>query len=203
GHHHHAKSGLVLTWYRAYDPVTATWLSPDPLGEAGGLNLYGYVGNDPVNYWDPFGLESCDYDDGKGGKDWGKFTKDLFSEIGKQFGNDIQDPAKNRQAIAGAMASGLSGPIAGRLLGGGATTGAATGITRTGFTGYTRHGLNQAISRNGGKGVCPKGIANAITNPKKIINQADGKVKLVGDRATVILNKWGKIITVWGKPRGG
>lgn len=32
------------------------WLSRDPLGEAGGLNLYGFVGNDPVNNWDYLGL---------------------------------------------------------------------------------------------------------------------------------------------------
>jgi len=34
----------------------AEWLSRDPIGEEGGLNLYGYVGNDPVNLTDPFGL---------------------------------------------------------------------------------------------------------------------------------------------------
>ena len=28
----------------------------DPIGLAGGLNLYGYAGGDPVNYSDPFGL---------------------------------------------------------------------------------------------------------------------------------------------------
>ena len=39
GHHHHGKSGLVLTWYRAYDPVTGRWLSRDPIGENGGINL--------------------------------------------------------------------------------------------------------------------------------------------------------------------
>jgi RHS repeat-associated protein len=57
GHHHHAKSGLVLTWYRAYDPDTGRWLSRDPIAEEGGLNLYGYVGNDPGNLWDPLGLQ--------------------------------------------------------------------------------------------------------------------------------------------------
>jgi uncharacterized protein RhaS with RHS repeats len=34
------------------------WLSADPLGEAGGLNLYRYVKGDPINSWDPYGL--CD-----------------------------------------------------------------------------------------------------------------------------------------------
>jgi RHS repeat-associated protein len=57
GHHHHGKSGLVLTWYRAYDPVTGRWLSRDPIGENGGINLYGYVGNEPVNFFDEYGLD--------------------------------------------------------------------------------------------------------------------------------------------------
>ncbi|MFD2257697.1 RHS repeat-associated core domain-containing protein [Luteolibacter algae] len=56
GHLHHAPSDLHLTLYRAYDPATGRWLSRDPIGEAGGLNLYGYVGNNPANYYDPHGL---------------------------------------------------------------------------------------------------------------------------------------------------
>ncbi len=32
------------------------WLSRDPIGEEGGLNLYAMVGNDPVNQWDYLGL---------------------------------------------------------------------------------------------------------------------------------------------------
>lgn len=55
GHFHHAASGVVLTLNRGYEPETGRWLSADPLGEAGGLNLYGYVGGDPVNFWDPDG----------------------------------------------------------------------------------------------------------------------------------------------------
>jgi RHS repeat-associated protein len=57
GHHEHARSGLVLTWHRAYAPETGRWLSRDPIGEEGGINLYGYVGNNPINLWDPLGLE--------------------------------------------------------------------------------------------------------------------------------------------------
>ena len=35
--------GPDLTWYRGYDPGTGRWLSRDPLGEDGGINLYTYA----------------------------------------------------------------------------------------------------------------------------------------------------------------
>jgi RHS repeat-associated protein len=38
---------------RYYDSRTGRWLSRDPLGEAGGFNLYAYCGNDPVNRFEP------------------------------------------------------------------------------------------------------------------------------------------------------
>ena len=42
--------------YRYYDPQTGRWPSRDPIGERGGMNLYGFVGNDAVNRWDYLGL---------------------------------------------------------------------------------------------------------------------------------------------------
>lgn len=56
GHAYHVPSGLHLTMFRAYDAQTGKWLSRDPMREAAGINLYGYVGNDPVNAVDPLGL---------------------------------------------------------------------------------------------------------------------------------------------------
>lgn len=38
-----------------YDPGTQRWLNRDPIGERGGINLYGYCGNSPVIYGDPYG----------------------------------------------------------------------------------------------------------------------------------------------------
>ena len=55
GHDYHADGGLILTRYRAYDPLTGRWLSADPIEERGGLNLYGYVDGDPVSKIDPTG----------------------------------------------------------------------------------------------------------------------------------------------------
>jgi RHS repeat-associated protein len=56
GHFHHGPSGLALTFFRVYDPSAGRWLSRDPIEETGGLNLYGYVGNNPINAIDPIGL---------------------------------------------------------------------------------------------------------------------------------------------------
>jgi RHS repeat-associated protein len=48
--------GLYFTPNRVYSTTQHRWLSRDPAGEAGGTNLYGYGGNDPVNFTDSSGL---------------------------------------------------------------------------------------------------------------------------------------------------
>lgn len=52
------NSGLYYYGYRSYDPSLQRWLNRDPLGEAGGINLYGFVGNDPINLIDDSGLSA-------------------------------------------------------------------------------------------------------------------------------------------------
>jgi RHS repeat-associated protein len=49
-------AGMTYYGYRWFDPVTGRWPSRDPIGEEGGMNLYGFVGNDGVNWWDLLGL---------------------------------------------------------------------------------------------------------------------------------------------------
>jgi RHS repeat-associated protein len=51
-------TGLYYYGYRWYDPMTGRWPSRDPIEEEGGLNLYGFVGNDGVNALDLLGLYS-------------------------------------------------------------------------------------------------------------------------------------------------
>ena len=50
------QSGLMYMRNRYYDPTTGRFTQEDPLGLAGGMNLYGFAGGDPVNFSDPFGL---------------------------------------------------------------------------------------------------------------------------------------------------
>jgi RHS repeat-associated protein len=51
-----AETGLFYNRYRYYDPAGGRYITQDPIGLAGGVNLYGYVGGDPVQLVDPLGL---------------------------------------------------------------------------------------------------------------------------------------------------
>ncbi|HSI21183.1 MAG TPA: RHS repeat-associated core domain-containing protein, partial [Verrucomicrobiae bacterium] len=83
GHLTHAPSGLTLAPYRIYSPQLKRWLSEDPIEESGGLNLYGYVGNSPVNAWDPLGLE--DYSFHKEGSKGDYLHKKAGGTMPKEF----------------------------------------------------------------------------------------------------------------------
>lgn len=53
-----AETGLLYYGLRYYCTSTGRWLSRDPIEEDGGANLYGMVGNDPLNFVDVLGLFS-------------------------------------------------------------------------------------------------------------------------------------------------
>ncbi|MBU2757779.1 RHS repeat-associated core domain-containing protein, partial [Acidithiobacillus sp. BN09-2] len=65
----HEQSGLYLAVFRAYDPRGGRWISRDLVGESGGVNLYRYAKNDPIQFSDFNGLTpnnksveaQCDY----------------------------------------------------------------------------------------------------------------------------------------------
>ena len=61
-----AFEGVVMYYgYRYYDPKNGRWPSRDPIEEQGGLNLYGFVGNDGVNEIDVLGMEKSELFDTK------------------------------------------------------------------------------------------------------------------------------------------
>jgi len=57
GYYTDGETGLLLLTHRYYDPATGRFLTRDPIGFEGGINLYAYVGNGVVMQEDRMGLK--------------------------------------------------------------------------------------------------------------------------------------------------
>jgi RHS repeat-associated protein len=73
--------GLVYYNWRHYNPLDGRFISRDPIGEQGGLNLYGFVGNDPVNNVDAFG--QITWPSGMNDNSWSLITTQSGSFVAK------------------------------------------------------------------------------------------------------------------------
>jgi RHS repeat-associated protein len=60
-----AETSLLFLRNRSYDPRTGTFITQDPIGVAGGVNVYAYSGNNPTTLIDPWGLEGARPDGGE------------------------------------------------------------------------------------------------------------------------------------------
>ncbi|MFM0045467.1 RHS repeat-associated core domain-containing protein [Paraburkholderia sediminicola] len=63
------------------------------------------------------------------------------------------------------------------------------------ITGFTRHGLNQAINRD----VSPGAMCDAVNNPISVTERSNGTTRYTGAGAVVVLNPAGRVVTVWGQ----
>lgn len=70
------------------------------------------------------------------------------------------------------------------------------------ISGYTRHGLNQAIGRDAGRRVKATEMLDAVRNPKKVMTQDNGGILYKGGKTKVVVNSDGQVISTFGKPRG-
>ncbi len=115
--YHDPETNLVYYNYRYYSPALGRWLSRDPIGEIGGINLYGMCHNNPVIQWDKNGLFIP----------LGTVIGGAF--LGAMSGAGIA--AKNDESVArGAITGAVGGAISAMV---GASAGAGLGTLLTGM----------------------------------------------------------------------
>lgn len=170
GHFFHAPTSLHLALLRAYDTDTGRWLSRDPIGEAGGLNLYAYVGNNPISSVDPFGLSWRDTlrDIGRGiydfmmGDQSGRYNQFTKGALDAQMGVVDIDRDNNvlRESMGGAAETiGVMGKEAAQAYVGGKLAEAGLGVAGATYC-RARSALGAAKST--------KGVVDVVSKPRTV-----------------------------------
>ena len=113
GHAYEQDTGLYLLGEHYYDPTQNRFLTRDPIGYAGGLNLYAFVGNNPLAGADPFGLDVSIGDIGRqllNPNTWGSGVTTGASAVTHVFSGGFYSPPASIQNSPGYGASeGLAG----------------------------------------------------------------------------------------------
>jgi len=113
-------AGLYNFGGRFYEPNLSRWLNHDPIQEAGGINLYGFVGNNPVGNIDPYGLQV-------------PAPMNFVVGFGPGYGESVADYNTRSQAAANTSLPMIIGALAATATGGLANAGlVGTGLMTPG-----------------------------------------------------------------------
>jgi RHS repeat-associated protein len=101
GQYFDQETGLHYNWHRFYDPETGRYVSADPIGLEGGMNLYSYVGGDPVNWIDPEGLDWLnDYMNRPTSKEDKEMLRKKYEKLRPMWENTKKQDERYKQWVA-------------------------------------------------------------------------------------------------------
>lgn len=102
GQQYEAFGGRHYNHFRDYDPTTGRYIQSDPIGLAGGINTYAYVGGNPLSFVDPNGLQAS----GGGGGGSGPCLDFDFDKFANQIEQNRSSTATDLAALGSAFAVG-------------------------------------------------------------------------------------------------
>lgn len=168
------QAQAVMFFARAYDPNLQRWIQRDRIGETGGLNLYEYVGNNPIGYVDPLGFQIASP---------ANFALGWSAPPGYESQWNSQFQAANAQAL----------PMEAGALAGVATGGAIMAAAPAGVAAFAG-GYPLAAGAGAASGYVGNGVANTLSGQP--FNQNAGTAAGLG----AALGVGGKAVSDLTKP---